>query len=670
MLLLCELLGQDPFRHHRNELFPFIRGLLAETELPASWKTIGISTEGSGNDERFILDLDDEERRALASALSSDGISRIVFNESLSPLLAGFFRRLQPAAEIICIGDMDRPRQHELLTGTVRELLSFLDVKLASCSTLRPDGKLLDEVQPSFAREPLLQSKLPPLILPRVLLGAECAYRRPLTGNPFFDELDEEDVMRHRGCSFCIREPGSDLGFDCKTPAIDLAFKQIDGALACIHENRLLQDLHRGEEDPRFHFLVQGALAFQRLDVFLKRLCSSPRPPSAFLFSCRADELIAKRKIIEQWIPLLEEQEHAIHIWVMGVENFSTEENTRLNKGITPEQILAAARLAEELEAGHPTAFNFSRYGGFSFILFTPWSNLSDLKVNLRWARRVGISSRSFFLRSRLQLVEGTPISLLAARHGLTVEHFSEPYFDSGCIQSQHETELSWRFRSPTVSLVYRLASRLPPELRDLSQEPLYERVQETIRAHYEAGLDAFDAFEELLDLAGGDYNELDEEVTLRRLDERLAKHPSRRERRSHYLKTGKGSDRAESKGLVSACLVSDGTHGLELSEAIYCLDAHLAEHGGRIHGHALAAASRHLGEEAPQLRLSFESEQGESFRVIVEPRLPGRRYLAGSAAYGVGYASETPANTSSRRKILDGIGKLLRRASRKNLVK
>ena len=136
-----------------------------------------------------------------------------------------------------------------------------------------------------------------------------------------------------------------------------------------------------------------------------------------------------------------------------------------MNKGVTSEEIDEAFALLAELGRDHPESFAFEEYGGFGFITFTPWTTLDDLEINLSHARRLGVEEKSFFLRSRLQLQPGRPITILAEHDGLlaSTDAPGDHAFFSGCIRFADRGELPWRFANPVVGAIYAVARRLAP---------------------------------------------------------------------------------------------------------------------------------------------------------------------------------------------------------------
>ncbi len=647
VLLLYELVGPDPFRHYRNEAFPFAMGLCRAAGRPAVWKTSGVE-QREGGAERFFVDLDEAGRRDLCEAISSLGATRVVLNESLKEELVTYLRGSFPHVTFSSVGDLPPPSQGALKEGFVRGLASFLGLAPGELTGIRPNGYVLDGIEPCYAREPVASSLLPELVFLRVLVGAECAHSSPLSRNERFAGIDLARATHDRGCSFCMGGASWRESRSFVLPPLDMAFRQIECAARDVKDMPALRRLH-SLPDGRLMFLVQGAVVFQMLEAFINRLVETDLPPSAFLFSCRADELLARGRVIEELLPRLESRGHALHVWVMGIENFSRAENERLNKGIEPEQVLDARLLIDRLEADHPDAFCFNRYGGFSFVLFTPWTTLDDLRTNLSWARRVGIAPGGFFLRSRVQLVKGTPIALLAERDGLVVERFSEPYFDSGCIRSHHDQELSWRFRSPMTAAVYRLGSRLPPEALDLSGDDLYEKVQAGLWPYYRRGLDAFDAFESLLDLVEAEPGDPDDDELPARLLSCMGELLRCRGAGSSGLDPERSRDRLMDVGpelREAGCRIADYLDGNKRHRVLDYELAHVVEH---VHE-----------DGSRELRLDMRSAADELFQIIVERRVGDRRYLAGGGGYGIGYARSTPPSSKARADLMRAVARVV----------
>ena len=211
-------------------------------------------------------------------------------------------------------------------------------------------------------------------------------------------------------------------------------------------------------------YVVNGAALWPRLDRFLDALLAETLPASAFHFHCRADELVRAAPVLERRLADLEVAGHSLNIFSMGVENFSPAENRRFNKGLHTADVRRAAELMWAWERRYPATFSFSAHGGFSFILFTPWTTPEDLRENIRGLRALrpmGHDPR-FALRTRVQLIAGRAITALAVHDGLVADAMEDAHgFDSGCITDWDERELAWRFAEPELSLLYRFCRRL-----------------------------------------------------------------------------------------------------------------------------------------------------------------------------------------------------------------
>jgi hypothetical protein len=212
--------------------------------------------------------------------------------------------------------------------------------------------------------------------------------------------------------------------------------------------------------------VVEGAAVVRQLEAFLERLARLQLPSLELYLTLRVDDVIALEDALRAWLPRLSANRCSLHLWNIGLENFSVAENERFNKGITTEQMRQATRLLRDLEARWPDAFCWSKYGGFGMIVFTPWTTLDDLTANLDGLRDLDLRWNAGMLSSRLQLLPGTPISRLAEFHGLLVRDASEwspvPAHVS-CLVDDGNVELPWRFSDPQTREVYRLMTRFFP---------------------------------------------------------------------------------------------------------------------------------------------------------------------------------------------------------------
>jgi hypothetical protein len=142
------------------------------------------------------------------------------------------------------------------------------------------------------------------------------------------------------------------------------------------------------------------------------------------------------------------------------VENFSPDENARLNKGVTAAQVHEATAFISEISASHPGQFRFPA-GGLSMILFTPWTTLEDVRINIDNIERCPLIAGPAAAGSRLQLFKGRDITELAAKDGLTVKRRKDGFYNSGCIVSADQNEIPWRFAHPQAAVLCELGREL-----------------------------------------------------------------------------------------------------------------------------------------------------------------------------------------------------------------
>ncbi len=514
-LLLVECVPPDPWTHYRAEHFPYLQGMAARVGIPTQWFALASGADGG---DRFFFSPTDGQRALISAAITGEGVTHVVFDESLCPEFAAFLADEFPSVVVACIGDLEPALLP--VDGPAASALALLGIRIDVEGP--PDIHrlgLLDAAGPRYERVVDAALAAGPAVPIHVLCGGECAYRRPVRANPAFDGVDLAEAAFQRGCSFCPSGSFYSPKWQFASDPVDLAMSQIDAACAACAADPELAAFFSSSADRRLHFMMRGAVIVQRLEAFFERLLDRDRAPAVFLLSVRADERLGRAEIIERWLPRLAEAGHAIGVWVIGVENFSAAENARFNKNISAEQVVRSHERMSAWEDTWPTAFSFRRWGGFAVILFTPWTTLDDLAVNIECLRRIDQARESpYALRSRLQLRPGAPITLLATHDGLVTEVSDEPPWDSGCLTSWQEREVPWRFADPGTAWTYRIASRLVPT-DELADDPLYQRVQRHVGSAVGLGLPCLDLFEALVAIVGESTTELDEEPILAALE-------------------------------------------------------------------------------------------------------------------------------------------------------
>ena len=460
-ILLLEFLTTDRLYQYRGELFPFVRGYAVGEGLPVRWLSFGYRPADAAGD-RFRLALHGAARTALLDTARSFRPTHVLASQQLAPPLEAALSEAAPDARVSVYKlspdavDLER-------VGNLRAWLGLPD----------DDARqLVDVAAPDYACELAddLARRIRPMV--PVVLGPVCLYGRSLARNPHFEGIDLARAHRPVGCSFCGER--DEPRYPYRSPAETLALAQIRAAVATLPAERWSGD-----------FLLTGSAAFLRLERLCEAVLAEALPPLALYFYCRIDEARQKAEAIDALLPRLDAAGHAIHLFAMGVENFSPIENERFNKGITEEDVAVTFERLERWERAWPRAFRFHAEGGFSFILFTPWTTLADLRHNLREAERYRFPAKPFFFTSRLQLFERRPITLLAERDGVLQPAFEDPAFaafDSGCITEEGQVELPWRFLQPEVGAVYGVCIRLWPLPGISVADPLFQRVQTLVR--------------------------------------------------------------------------------------------------------------------------------------------------------------------------------------------
>ena len=501
-ILLVEFLNRDRYSQYRSEMFPFVRGYAEESGLPMRWVVFGFDP-ATLPDGPFRMTLPADEEAALLAAVRAFAPTHVLLNEELAAPLDRRFREAAGATR-------GAVKVDTYLVGggpafvRVPELEWWLD--LAPRPERTPEAEaaflrsphLVDEVTPSYACElvgPLARTVKPFTFL---LGGPHCLYAAPLARNPDYEGVDLSAAHSQLGCAFC-GETG-DRRYPHRTAPVELALKQLRAARDTLPAERA-----SGE------FALWGAAAVMRFRDVFEAILAEGFPPTHLYLALRFDELRRKAHHVDALLPRLRAAGHSLRIYNMGVENFSPTENRRLNKGIDRDDVETVCASIERWEREFPGTFRFWETGGFGFILFTPWTRVEDLRLNLSAAERLRIEPSSFFFSARIQLMPGRAITALAERDGLTLPPGAPTEltgFDSGCIMSAHEHEKPWRFHHPEVAALYgvfvrvrqALAEGVAPEVRP--DDPQLERVRQLCARLPEEDRSPYRILSEALDVA------------------------------------------------------------------------------------------------------------------------------------------------------------------------
>jgi hypothetical protein len=481
-LLLLEFFFPDRYSQFRSRNFPFLLGQARSLGIQAAWMCCYTLT-GRDSSQRYSIELEAAGQRELLEAVGEFAPSHVILSEQLAPAMEQSFARVAAGAEIAQLTGFEA---RDLVAWPADWLPGWLGLTLDH----KPKRWLMDEATPAYDCRALARLPGAPAPPVQVSAGIDCTYRRSLEKNRHFQGIDWPAGVRRFGCSFCVGPV--DLRYPFATPAVDLALAQCFAALeaedCCLARDR---------------WVVNGAQLFARLETFFDSLLERRFPASQFFFGCRIDEFLRAEETLDRLLPRLAAVGHSIQIFNMGVENFSPDENMRLNKGLSGRRIERAGRAAQRLEQDHPDSFGFLRWGGWGLILFTPWTRLADLSKNLEALRTFwGIDAEGFALTSKLQILEESAIRLAAERDGLIAEDVGgfHPY-DSGCIYRHDQRELPWRFAHPEVAALYQIACRISPLTDSARGDRLHAKVQAAFTDRKRRGLSALDLMAEALEL-------------------------------------------------------------------------------------------------------------------------------------------------------------------------
>ncbi|RME23798.1 MAG: hypothetical protein D6806_10620 [Deltaproteobacteria bacterium] len=472
----------DRFSQFRSGHFPFLLGQAGALGVEARRLCCRVQP-GRPSWQRYVIELEPEVERQLADQVADFSPTHVIVSEKLSPRLEGLVLS-SSAARFDNLADSPPAR---IVGWSASELPLWLGLD----HPVQPAGgrSIYDVAIPDYRCRCIGLKQGEPAPPVYVVAGPDCVYHRPLSRNRFFAAVPMDGKARRFGCSFCVGPP--DLRPAFSSDPVELAAKQVIKASECgasCLDNRT--------------FVISGAALLFRLEEFFRRLLDAGLPPSRFFFGARADELLRLGEAFERLAGRLEKAGHSLNLFNIGVENFSEPENERLNKGLSAETVMACHRMLVEMETRHPEAFRFRQWGGWGFVLFTPWTTLADLKTNLRYMRRLkGFGSEGFALGSKLQILEESAIACLARKDGLIRKTFRGfVRYDSGCIFRHDQRELPWRFKHRQTEHIYRFACRLNPVVELPERDSLSRDIGRMMEKARQIGLDALDVFEIALD--------------------------------------------------------------------------------------------------------------------------------------------------------------------------
>ena len=326
-------------------------------------------------------------------------------------------------------------------------------------SAAREGGYLIESAEPDYAAVMANADARTSQAHITIVSGVLCANPRRVRDNPLFRSVlpaAAPPAQEPLGCSFCgsRREPLTSPDADL----LELVEKQFRG---------ILKTAERGGRDKGIYEFYD-IRAFERFDEVFAIVLRLKMPPAVFLFNPRVDHVLGARRRIERVLPGLARAGHEVRILSMGIENFSARENGRFNKDITTAQVDGLLALSRKWERAHPGVFRPFKGGGglveFGFILFTPWTTLADVRINLEAAAERNFGETGYWLYSTLVIYSDSPIYQLARRDGkVLAKRFPDRGQCYGPVKNEDSPDAvaAWRFRDARVAEYFAVLVRV-----------------------------------------------------------------------------------------------------------------------------------------------------------------------------------------------------------------
>ncbi|MBM4386358.1 MAG: hypothetical protein FJ088_01385 [Deltaproteobacteria bacterium] len=606
-LILVEILHTDVYRHYRNELFPFIKGFAAGRGFNASWLLFGTKFEPDLA-RRYLAKLSDEDIARLVAFAKEKEATHLIFNDSIPQEMRAIIEKEFPGIRILCLGDLP----HELII-----YFFFLAENAAAGKGWlgKSESTLIDCAEPDYGR--VCGNEIARAINPfiKIIYGRECEYRKSIGTNPYYDEVDLSGALFRHGCAFCYNTALKSAPYS-RDP-FELLFLQLDRFLAASGDY----------PEPR-RFMILGSPIIHRIEEFFDRLIVKRFPPGTFLISCRVNELCDYGDEIERVLSKIEKSGHSLHIWNIAVENFSRAERERLNKNIDDRTISRAYRFVKKWSDAYPDVFGFRQHGGFSFILFTPWTTIEDLEINLKRAKRYGVEWGWRFLKSKLQLLPGYPISLLAEHDGLTVDSYRDLPYDAGVIQSWQVKDLPWKYRHQEIGVIYNIICRivLLPDERPPEDDTRYRMVQDWLASLPGKFRDPFLIFGALV----GVMKKNRREHNIKTILALTARHLTRHYRHLPEATAEEPAGEEDNAGISGEILKIIAQSGMEAP---------------RFAGYTLASISPHGKDEC----IVTLEKDGILLSLLIEERKNARKYFTATASYAISHREDSPPDSEEK---------------------
>ncbi len=268
-----------------------------------------------------------------------------------------------------------------------------------------------------------------------------CPYQADARQNPLFQGTKIPEGAG-KGCAFCTT--GNHYEYKPRDEALAWALLQLRYLRANAPE---IQAIVLRDQNP-FYYLTELVEAAE----------AEKLGPFTLLIESRADWWLQNEARFTRALASARRSSIRLAPFLVGVENFSQPELDRFNKGATQETLVRFLESLRRWNADYAPAMDLS-HAAFGFILFTPWTTLSDLRTNLACMRRTGMHElRGHLLLSRVRLYPDTALYWLAERDGLLADAYESPEDDASA-RYGYLPSRPWRFLDKRVRRVAELAA-------------------------------------------------------------------------------------------------------------------------------------------------------------------------------------------------------------------
>ncbi len=476
---LVEFMPSGRCIYYAGDDFPYVQGFLKSIGVPVQWIYLACTAECFA--DPYVVDPPPADVAALLEAAERFRPTAIVINQACSEgFLAAIRMRFPGARVVLCSMSSSTP-------GILQS--GGLDEQVGA------KASHLTDIVPDFTSTNLLGTEVTGLRpIEFQPFRNRCLYRRPIAQNRVFEGVDLARAHEQVGCSFC-------LGFGRSAPTPPGGTPSAEQDLWRTFLCRFAETAPL--ERQRATFKMGDAQLFP---AALRTTLDAPLAPSTFIYLRRVDEILAAEPILRACLPIYQERGHKIVFDCVGVENFSPRELARFNKGTSVEDIERFFRVMTELESAWPEALVFFRGTGepdealgFMFIMFTPWTTIEDVTINLDTIVRLSetvappLRLMRHQLASRLKLLPGAAITLLAERDGLLASEFPDPVAEHSAGADGRAMEVPWRFAHADVALLHRFVVWLlgkpmipasHPTTSDAGVRRIMHEIARTARAH------------------------------------------------------------------------------------------------------------------------------------------------------------------------------------------